>query len=772
MKSRMNRPTWGGAALLLGLALLLTGCLSGGNGPTPAAPSPTSPPAGADAPAATLPPTQAPQILPTADLSGMLTGQTWVLVGMGDVNNPIVVEEGTLVTAIFGEDGTLSGSSGCNSYSGEYQLTGDQLSVGPLASTMMACESGMDQEARYLAALQKAQRASISPEGRLLVQYDENSQVDEALVFAPRAEPLTGPTWVLLSLGDPANPVAAEAGASVTAVFTDEGELSGSAGCNRYTTGYEITAEGGMSIGPAAVTMMFCSRGMEQEAAFLAALETAQSYALSGASLEIVYQGGVLRFTSQNQPLEHTLWQAVSMNGAPVSVNAPLTMLFVPGEQPGTGQVGGVVVCNQYSAAYTAGDGALAIETPATTRMACGPGLEESEAQYLSFLQTAANYEILGNQMTVSGEGGAAVFISADAPLEGTQWQLIALGARLSPVEPAPGSGFTALFTRTSGTPSGVVQGKAGCNQYNAVYAANESEIKINPPALTFMACEPDISEQETEFITALTQASSYIITGSMLYMPYGADKALVFAAQQPVVQNGIDLGPLNGGTWYLVSIADQPVLAGSQVTAAFAIDASSFTGQISGSAGCNEYSAVIAEQFSIQLPAQTMKMCAEPKGVMEQESAYLSALPQATGYALAGDQLVIHTRAGNLVYTATPPVGADQSALLAGRTWYLTAINSTAALAGDVPTAFFDPQGSLTGQGGCNTYNGSYTTDRDALKVSGLASTKKACPEEQMAQENAFLTSLQNAATFLVDGVRLTIFAADGSILYFSVSP
>jgi heat shock protein HslJ len=37
------------------------------------------------------------------------------------------------------KDGTLSGNAGCNEYSGPYTVTGNQIKIGPLTSTMMAC---------------------------------------------------------------------------------------------------------------------------------------------------------------------------------------------------------------------------------------------------------------------------------------------------------------------------------------------------------------------------------------------------------------------------------------------------------------------------------------------------------------------------------------------------------------------------------------------------------------------------------------------------------
>jgi heat shock protein HslJ len=63
---------------------------------------------------------------------------------------------GTTLTADFSADNKISGSAGCNTYSGTYQLDGQSLTIsGPLATTMKACaEDVMSQETVFLTNLQ------------------------------------------------------------------------------------------------------------------------------------------------------------------------------------------------------------------------------------------------------------------------------------------------------------------------------------------------------------------------------------------------------------------------------------------------------------------------------------------------------------------------------------------------------------------------------------------------------------------------------------------
>jgi len=86
-----------------------------------------------------------------------LSGTNWNVIGYNNGKQAVTsVIAGTTLTASFGKDGNLTGSAGCNNYNGPYKVSGSQITIGPLASTMMACADPagvMDQEAQYLAAL-------------------------------------------------------------------------------------------------------------------------------------------------------------------------------------------------------------------------------------------------------------------------------------------------------------------------------------------------------------------------------------------------------------------------------------------------------------------------------------------------------------------------------------------------------------------------------------------------------------------------------------------
>jgi heat shock protein HslJ len=99
-----------------------------------------------------------------------LAGASWEATGYNNGNQAVTsVLAGTTITARFSSDGTLSGNSSCNDYSGPYKVDGEQIEIGPLASSKKACTDPagvMDQEAQYLAALGTA--ATYKIEGKVL----------------------------------------------------------------------------------------------------------------------------------------------------------------------------------------------------------------------------------------------------------------------------------------------------------------------------------------------------------------------------------------------------------------------------------------------------------------------------------------------------------------------------------------------------------------------------------------------------------------------------
>jgi heat shock protein HslJ len=223
-----------------------------------------------------------------------LTSGAWLLTSYNNGKQAVVgVLPDVEVTAIFGADGTLSGSGGCNRYSAPYAVEGNKIQIGLALSTMMACaEPIMAQEQAYLAAL--AQAATYRIEGAQLELRDADGALLAAYTHQP-ATALVGPTWLLTGYNNGKQAVVSVlADTEVTALFGEDGTLSGSAGCNRYNAPYEVDGAN-IRIGLAATTRMMCEQQiMDQEKLYLAALETAATHKVEGSKLELRTADGAL----------------------------------------------------------------------------------------------------------------------------------------------------------------------------------------------------------------------------------------------------------------------------------------------------------------------------------------------------------------------------------------------------------------------------------------------------------------------------------------------
>lgn len=105
------------------------------------------------------------------------------------------------------------------------------------------------------------------------------------------ADALEGTGWVLVAMDE--GPIALEPGPTLR--VGTEGELSGSAGCNRYRAP-AILGDGTISVGPLALTRMLCpAPQMALETAFVAALEDVQRWRREGDTLELTGDEGRVR---------------------------------------------------------------------------------------------------------------------------------------------------------------------------------------------------------------------------------------------------------------------------------------------------------------------------------------------------------------------------------------------------------------------------------------------------------------------------------------------
>ena len=231
--------------------------------------------------------------------------------------------------------------------------------------------------------------------------------------------------------------------------------------------------------------------------------------------------------------------------------------------------------------------------------------------------------------------------------LTGTTWQWVSLTDPVGVTAVSNPENYTIVFNA-----DGTAAIKADCNQVGANYTSDDGSISITLGPTTAAACGPDSLDQQ--YLAGLSNAAIYFFQEEDLFMDMQADggtlrfKASSGAAPAPPV------GPDDSGAiqFNLVSFgpvgAEQAVIPDSTIMATFT------DSEVSGNAGCNDYTAALTpvnDFFSVGPIASTQKICNEPAGVMEQETAYLTALGATSGFLWEQDENTLVT-AGQVFYT------------------------------------------------------------------------------------------------------------------------
>ena len=222
------------------------------------------------------------------------------------------------------------------------------------------------------------------------------------------------------------------------------------------------------------------------------------------------------------------------------------------------------------------------------------------------------------------------------ASLAGKVWRAVEIAGVST--APADGAETTAAFE------NGVVSGSGGVNRYTAGYTTEPPDgITIEQPAATLMAGPEDAMAQEQAYFTALAEAASFAVDGETLTLKDAEGATLVrFEAVLPMA--------LEGATWQALAYnngrgALQSLAADTSITAVFGAD-----GSLSGNASVNQYSTTYStsgETMSVDEAIATTKK-AGPQGAMEQETAYLAALPLTATYTIEGGELWLRDAEGS----------------------------------------------------------------------------------------------------------------------------
>jgi heat shock protein HslJ len=211
-----------------------------------------------------------------------LEGVEWTLAG-SSVSSADLSAFG--ITANF-DGANLSGFSGVNQYSGPYTAKADgSLGIGALASTQMAGpEPAMKAEQAYMKLLTGCDGYKVGPDSlTLLTGGNETLTYEKAKVVT-----LPGTSWNVTSYNNGKGAVTTLAqGSEITLQFGTDAKVSGHGTVNQYGGSYKVEGQS-LTIGPLAQSRMAGEQAlMDQEAAYVKALESSTKWSVVQGRLEL-----------------------------------------------------------------------------------------------------------------------------------------------------------------------------------------------------------------------------------------------------------------------------------------------------------------------------------------------------------------------------------------------------------------------------------------------------------------------------------------------------
>jgi heat shock protein HslJ len=218
-----------------------------------------------------------------------LIGTSWQVESFGgpapEETLPVIPD--TRLTVNFGIE-RYAGNGGCNWFLGVYSVEGESMRFMTPAQTRIYCEPDavMQQEATFMSSLWNV--LSYQKDGEKLLGYTTQDQL--LLTLVP-ADPVAfeGTTWYLAfqEYGNGPSPFIPET--EVTAIF-NAGELTGSGGCNTYSTTYTLEDQA-FDAAEVVSTRMACEEPegiMDQETQFLQNLQDTTKVIQTGGLLQLL----------------------------------------------------------------------------------------------------------------------------------------------------------------------------------------------------------------------------------------------------------------------------------------------------------------------------------------------------------------------------------------------------------------------------------------------------------------------------------------------------
>lgn len=219
--------------------------------------------------------------------------------------------------------------------------------------------------------------------------------------------------WQLVAMRAEGGEMEAPVAETALDVRFSEGELAGSAGCNRYFGSYSLSEDQQIAI-PAELgsTQMACPPPIaEQEQRYLELLPRAVLWGVDEGTLTLRDEAGLelLEYRpAESASIEGVAWHATGINNGTGGVVTTATTQLSTATF-GDGTVTGSGGCNQFNASYELNGDEITIGPAAATRKACPEpeGIMEQEQQFLAALERAKTVTLSPGKLELRDETGA-----------------------------------------------------------------------------------------------------------------------------------------------------------------------------------------------------------------------------------------------------------------------------------------------------------------------------------------------------------------------------
>lgn len=99
-------------------------------------------------------------------------------------------------------------------------------------------------------------------------------------------------------------------------------------------------------------------------------------------------------------------------------------------------------------------------------------------------------------------------------------------------------------------------------------------------------------------------------------------------------------------------------------------------------------------------------------------------------------------------------------------RNWVVSQIEGVPVAPGVTSTLTIAGDGKVSGNAGCNGYFGSVIVDDSAMSFGNLGSTRRACPEPAMGQEDRMLRALDSTRGYRLEQRDLVLLDGAGNMV------